>query len=83
MASFVILLTARTARIACSDIQTDRQTRRTTTVTLAANARRGLITGLKISIMGATLTMKHVHEDYVMALVPLLMLFIELFLLCF
>ena len=43
MASFVILLTARTARIACSDIQTDRQTHRTTTVTLAAHARRGLI----------------------------------------
>ena len=30
MASFVILLTARTARIACSDIQTDRQTDRQT-----------------------------------------------------
>ena len=43
MASFVILLTARTARIACSDRHTDRQTHRTTTVTLAAHARRGLI----------------------------------------
>ena len=54
MASFVILLTARTARIACSDRhtdrQTDRQTHRTTTVTLAAHARRGLIsTALSIS----------------------------------
>ena len=54
MASFVILLIARTARIACSDRQTDRQTDRhththththeTTTVTLSAHARRGLIT---------------------------------------
>ena len=40
MASFVILLTARTARIACSDRHTYRH--RTTTVTLAAHARRGL-----------------------------------------
>ena len=52
MASFVILLIARTARIACSDrhtyihtyIQTDRHTHKTTTVTLSAHARRGLIT---------------------------------------
>ena len=48
MASFVILQIARTARIACSDrhtyIHTDRQTHETTTVTLAAHARRGLIT---------------------------------------
>ena len=55
MASFVILLIARTARIACSDRhtyihtyihtyrQTDRQTHETTTVTLSAHARRGLI----------------------------------------
>ena len=47
MASFVILRTACTARIACSDrhtyIHTDRQTHETTTVTLSAHARRGLI----------------------------------------
>ena len=52
MASFVILLTARTARIACSDRhtsyintnkRTNRQTHETTTVTLSAHARRGLI----------------------------------------
>ena len=51
MASFVILLIACTARIACSDrhtyihtyIHTDRQTHETTTVTLSAHARRGLI----------------------------------------
>ena len=49
MASFVILLTARTARMACSDrhtyIQTDKQTHthETTTVTLSAHARRGLV----------------------------------------
>ena len=45
MVSFVILLIARTARIACVDRHTDRQTDRhtheTTTVTLAAHARRG------------------------------------------
>ena len=40
MASFVILLIARTARIAC--VRTYRQTHETTTVTLAAHARRGL-----------------------------------------
>ena len=39
MASFVILLIARTARIAC----VDRHTHETTTVTLSAHARRGLI----------------------------------------
>ena len=53
MVSFVILLIARTARIACADRQTYRQTDRqtdthththkTTTVTLAAHARRRLI----------------------------------------
>ena len=49
MASFVILLIARTARIACSDRHTDRQTDRHThthtrqlPVTLSAHARRGL-----------------------------------------
>ena len=44
MASFVILLIARTARIACVRTyrQTDRQTHETTTVTLSAHARRGL-----------------------------------------
>ena len=41
--SFVILLIARTARIACADRHTD--THETTTVTLAAHARRGLIIG--------------------------------------
>ena len=43
MASFVILLTARTARIACSDRHTETHTHETTTVTLSAHARRGLI----------------------------------------
>ena len=47
MVSFVILLIARTARIVCADrhtdIQTDRHTHETTTVTLAAHACRGLI----------------------------------------
>ena len=41
MASFVILVTARTARIACADRHT--HTHETTTVTLSAHARRGLI----------------------------------------
>ena len=40
MASFVILLIARTARIACAD----RHTHETTSVTLSAYVRRGLIT---------------------------------------
>ena len=39
MVSFIILLIERTARIACWY----RQTHKTTTVTLAAHARRGLI----------------------------------------
>ena len=51
MASFVILLIVRTARIACSDRHTDihthththTHTHETTTVTLSAHARRGLI----------------------------------------
>ena len=43
MASFVILLIARTARIACSDRQTDTNTHETTTVTLCACAQRGLL----------------------------------------
>ena len=49
MASFVILLIARTARIACSDRHTDTHTHihththETTTVTLSAHAHRGLI----------------------------------------
>ena len=38
MASFVILLIARTARIACVDRHTYRDTHETTTVTLAAHA---------------------------------------------
>ena len=42
MVSFVILLITCTARIACADRHT--HTRETTTVTLAAHARRGLIT---------------------------------------
>ena len=49
MVSFIILLIARTARIACPDRQTerqnDRQNDKPSTVTLAAHARRGLITG--------------------------------------
>ena len=43
MVSFVILLIARTARIACADRRTYRHTHETTTVTLAAHARRGLM----------------------------------------
>ena len=43
MVSFVILLVARTARIACADRQTDRQNDKPSTVTLAEHARRGLI----------------------------------------
>ena len=39
--SFVILLIARTSRIACADRHTD--IHETTTVTLAAHARRGLM----------------------------------------
>ena len=39
--SFVTLLIARTARIACADRHT--HTHKTTTVTLSAHARRGLI----------------------------------------
>ena len=43
MVSFVILLVARTARIAWrTDRQTDRQNDKPSTVTLAAHARRGL-----------------------------------------
>ena len=43
MVSFVIFLIARTARIACADRHTDTHTHETTTVTLTAHARRGLI----------------------------------------
>ena len=43
LASFISLLVACSARIV-GDRQTDRQTHRTTTVTLAAHARRGLMT---------------------------------------
>ena len=47
MVSFIILLIARTARIACPDRQTerqkDRQNDKPSTVTIAAHARRGLI----------------------------------------
>ena len=41
MVSFIILLIAHTARIACADRHTD--THETTTVTIAVHARRGLI----------------------------------------
>ena len=47
MLSFVILLIARTAIIACADRQTNRHTHETTTVTLTAHARRGLISARK------------------------------------
>ena len=49
MVSFVILLIARTARIACADRHTYRHTHthETTTVTLAGHARRGLMKALK------------------------------------
>ena len=56
MASFVILLIARTARIACSDRHTYRQTHththETTTVTLSAHARRGLMKSTKVQTLG-------------------------------
>ena len=52
MVSFVILLVARTARIACADRQTGRHTHththETTTVTLSAQTRRGLIMVIKL-----------------------------------
>ena len=41
MASFVILLIARTARIACSDRHTHTHTHETTTVTLSAMRAEG------------------------------------------
>ena len=41
--SFVTLLIARTARIACADRHTHTYTHKTTTVTLSAHARRGSI----------------------------------------
>ena len=44
MASFVILLIARTARIACVRTYRQTDTYKTTTVTLSAHARRGLTT---------------------------------------
>ena len=56
MASFVILLTARTARIACEDRHTHTHTNTTTTVTLSANPRRGLI-------MYCLLFMQNHNED--------------------
>ena len=44
MVSFILLLIACTARIACvTDTQTDIHTYKTTTVTLAAHAHRGLM----------------------------------------
>ena len=57
MAYFVILLIACTARIACSDRHTYRQTDRhtrtheTTTVTLSVHARRGLISPASVNSM--------------------------------
>ena len=53
MASFVILLTARTARIACSDRQTDRQTdthTRDNYCNPLCNTRRGLIIQLAVNL---------------------------------
>ena len=44
--SFVTLLIARTARIACADRHTYTHTHKMTTVTLSAHARRGLIMAL-------------------------------------
>ena len=52
MVSFVILLVARTARIACADRQTDRQNDKPSTVTLAAHARRGLMKSTKVQTLG-------------------------------
>ena len=43
MVSFVILLIARTARIACADRHIDTHTHGTTTITVAAHAHRGLM----------------------------------------
>ena len=54
MASFVILVTARTARRACADIHTHE----TTTVILSAHARRGLINTLNRNGKKPTLNQK-------------------------
>ena len=52
MASFVILLIARTARIAWrTDRQTDKQNDKLSTVTLAAHAHRGLISEHNIELL--------------------------------
>ena len=50
-ASFVILLIAHTARIACSDRHTYIHTHETTTVTLSAHARRGLMKSTKVQTL--------------------------------
>ena len=52
MVSFVILLVARTARIACADRQTYRQNDKPSTVTLAVHARRGLINSCTVTVVG-------------------------------
>ena len=58
--SFVTLLIARTARIACADRHTYTHTHKTTTVTLSAHACRGLMTKSKLlSIITVTLITKH------------------------
>ena len=64
MVSFVILLIARTARIACVDGQTDRHTDKhtheTTTVTLSAHARRGLNMGITTTLGHTLLYIKFI-----------------------
>ena len=75
MVSFIILLIARTARIACPDRQTERQTDRQndkpSTVTLAAHARRGLNINRSVcTIIEHTVTQHVVRFSYFSELVP-------------
>ena len=64
--SFVTLLIARTARIACADRHTHTyihtHTHKTTTVTLSAHARRGLITRQSITVHEMTIQNITVQE---------------------
>ena len=56
--SFVILLVARTARIACTCADRQTHTQDNYTVTLSAHARRGLI-------IGASLSEPHIYRTVV------------------
>ena len=69
MVSFIILLIARTARIAVrTDRQTDRKTKterqndKPSTVTIAAHARRGLISASKIPLQHIREKLLEKHE---------------------